>query len=93
VLNGREGGEKERERISPKIFSGSSHPLCPGATGQGFGLGCERGQREMEWQPALVLLLVGLQGKERKRERKEGIGAFGRNSIEFENSNPPEKEW
>jgi hypothetical protein len=31
----------------------------------------------------LVLLLVGLQRKERKREGKERIGAFGRNSFEF----------
>jgi hypothetical protein len=31
----------------------------------------------------MVLLLLGLQRKERKRERREGIGAFGRDSIEF----------
>jgi hypothetical protein len=59
------------ERISSKIFSGSSHSLCPGATGQGLGLGCEREQREMEWQLAWVLLSVELQRKERKRIRKE----------------------
>jgi hypothetical protein len=59
------------ERITSKIFSGSSHSLCLGATGQGIGLGCEREQREMEWQPAWVLLSVELQRKERKRIRKE----------------------
>jgi hypothetical protein len=39
--------EKRKGEDLPKIFSGSSHPLCPGATGQ--GLGCEREQREKEW--------------------------------------------
>jgi hypothetical protein len=33
--------------------------------------GCEREQREMEWQSAWVLLLVELQEKERKRIRRE----------------------
>jgi hypothetical protein len=41
--------EKRNGEDLPKIFSGSSHPLCPGATGQGLGLGCERGKREKEW--------------------------------------------
>jgi hypothetical protein len=59
------------ERIFSKIFLGSSDSLCPGATGQGLGLGCEREQREMEWQPAWVLLSIELQRKERKRIRRE----------------------
>jgi hypothetical protein len=33
--------------------------------------GCERDQREREWQPAWVLPLVELQSKERKRIRRE----------------------
>jgi hypothetical protein len=41
--------EKINGEDLPKIFSGSSHPLCSGATGQGLGLGCEREQREKEW--------------------------------------------
>jgi hypothetical protein len=41
--------EKRKGEDLPKTFSGSSHPLCPGATGQGLGLGCERGQREKVW--------------------------------------------
>jgi hypothetical protein len=47
-LSAEEEGKRNGEDL-PKIFSGSSHPLCPGATGQGLGLGCERGQREKEW--------------------------------------------
>jgi hypothetical protein len=42
----REG--KEMEKIFSKISSGSSHALCPGATGQGLELVSERDQREME---------------------------------------------
>jgi hypothetical protein len=82
------------ERISSKIFSGSSHSLCPGATGQGLGLGCEREQREMEWQPAWVLLSVELQRKEKKKIRKEqGLVNFGQNSIEFEKCNVLIRRW
>jgi hypothetical protein len=66
----REG--KEMERISSKIFSGTSHSLCPGATGQGLGLGCEREQREMEWQPAWSFSWSGCKEKrERGKEKKE----------------------
>jgi hypothetical protein len=47
--------------------------------------GCERGQREMEWQPAWVLPLVEFAKKgEEKNKKRTKFGEFGRYSNEFE---------
>jgi hypothetical protein len=76
-----EGGKRKGEDLPQDLLG-----LLPSRVSRGYRTRVWAGVLERAEgggvAAGLVLLLVGLQRKERE-ERREGIGAFGQNSIEF----------